>query len=111
MRGSVGRAASFTAKFRYGDYLPFVVLLIAGGAIAMFAGNWFIDLAELVHGKSPALQQIDARWHDWAVTERTPGDTTFFALMSIIGGPVVLGLVCGLVMAYLVVRKRFRWAI
>jgi len=77
----------------------------------MFAGDQFIDLAELVHGKSPALQTIDARWHDWAVSERSPVQTTFFAAMSVIGGPVVLGLVTGLVIAYLAVRKRFRWAI
>jgi membrane-associated phospholipid phosphatase len=64
-----------------------------------------------VHGRSPALQSIDARWHDWAVSARTPGDTTFFATMSVVGGPVVLGLIGGLVVAYLVVKKRFRWAI
>ncbi len=103
--------AHLTAEFRYRDYLPVFVLLVAGGAIAVFAGDWFIELAELVHGKSPVLQQIDGQWHDWAVSERTPGETTFFAAMSVVGGPVVLGIITGIAIAWFATRGRYRWAI
>ncbi|HSP15809.1 MAG TPA: phosphatase PAP2 family protein [Thermoanaerobaculia bacterium] len=110
IRGSAGRVAHFTAAFRYRDYLPVFVLLVVGAIVTVFAGDGFIDLAERVHGKSPALQKIDARWHDWAVSERTAGATTFFAAMSVIGGPVVLGLITGLLAAVLAIQRRFRWA-
>lgn len=111
IRGNARRVAHFTAEFRYRDYLPVVLLLVAGAIVTVLAGNGFIDLAELVHGKSPMLQRVDARWHDWAVSERTPGATAFFAAMSVIGGPVVLGVLTGLLIAVLVIRRRFRWAV
>jgi undecaprenyl-diphosphatase len=111
VRGSLARTAHFTTKFRYRDYLPVVVLAVAGGAVAVFFGDGFTDLAEQVVGNSPALQQLDATSHDWAVSERSPGSTTFFALMSVIGGPVVLGVATAIVVGWLVFRKRYRWAI
>ncbi|HSP14109.1 MAG TPA: phosphatase PAP2 family protein [Thermoanaerobaculia bacterium] len=111
VRGSLARTAHLTAKFRYRDYLPVLVLVIAGGFVAVYAGDSFVDLAELVHSKSPVLQVIDRQWHDWAVSERYTGATTFFAVMSVIGGPVCLGVLTGLVAAWLVIKRRFRWAI
>ena len=111
VRGTLPRIAHFTSKFRYRDYLPVFILLIAGGAIAAYAGDQFVDLAELVVGKSPELQGIDQTWHDGIIYARTPGDTTFFALMSVIGGPAVMGIVTGLMVTFLWIRKRQRWAI
>jgi membrane-associated phospholipid phosphatase len=111
VRGSVARIAHLTAKFRYRDYLPVIVLVAIGGFLAMWAGDGFVDLAELVHAKSPVLQDIDARWHDWAVGERYTGATTFFAIMSVIGGPVCLGVVTGAIAAWIVLKRRYNWAI
>ncbi len=110
-RHNLARVAHLTAKFRYRDYLPVFVLLAAGGAIAVWAGDGFVDLAELVHAKSPLLQTIDLQWHDWAVSERSTGATTFFAVMSVIGGPLFLGVVTGLFAAWMVIERRYRWAI
>ncbi len=111
VRGILPRVANITAHFRYRDYLPVVVLLLIGGVLAAVVGDEFTDIAELVVAKNSALQTLDQHLHDWAITERTPGSTTFFATMSVIGGPIVLGVVTGIVAGALVVRKRFRWAI
>ena len=110
-RRSLARTAHLTAKFRYRDYVPVFALLAAGTAITLWAGDGFIDLAELVRAKSPVLQVIDLQWHDWAVSERYTGATTFFAVMSVLGGPVFLGIIAGIVSAWMVIRRRFRWAI
>src|SRR3954470_12143996 len=106
LRGSIGWFANRTAKFRYRDYLPVLILIVVGAVVSMYAGDQFIDLAELVHSKSPVLQTIDTTAHDWAVSERSTGATTFFALMSVIGGPVCLGIIAGLVTAYFFVKHR-----
>jgi len=111
VRGTLPRLANFTAKFRYRDYLPVVVLLLIGGVLAAVAGDEFVDLAELVVQKSSVLQSIDQTFHDWAVYARTPGDTSFFAMMSVVGGPVVMGAITGIVVIALFVRGRHRWAI
>jgi len=110
VRGILPRIANFTTKYRYGDYLPVVLILVLGGGLAALAGDQFVDLSELVVSKSPVLQNIDQTFHDWSVYARTPGDTTFFALMTVIGGPVVMGLMTGLVAGALFFRKRRRWA-
>ncbi len=111
VRGSLPRLANFTARFRYGDYLPVVLVLVIGGALAAVVGDEFSDLAELVVARSTILQSIDQHLHDWAVHERSPGSTTFFAAMSVIGGPVVLGIATGIVAGALAIRRWFRWAL
>jgi len=88
-----------------------VVLLAIGAAVTAYAGDSFVDLAELVVAKNPSLQALDQRWHDNAVSVRTPGATTFFATMSVIGGPAVLALLTGLLAGTLFIRKRPRWAV
>jgi membrane-associated phospholipid phosphatase len=111
VRGSAARIAKLTAKLRYRDYLPVIVLLLIGGGIAAFVGDQFVDLAELVLGKSPMLQTIDQTVHDFVLSMRSPGATRFFVAMSIVGGPVVLGIVTGLLAGALAIRKRYAWAI
>ena len=105
------RTAHFTTKFRSLDYLPVVVLLGIGAAVSAFAGDAFVDLSELVVAKNPSLQALDQLWHDSAVSERTPGATTFFAAMSVIGGPAFLAVLTALVAGTLFIRKRPRWAV
>ena len=111
VRGSLSRVAHRTAKLRYRDYLPVVAMLVIGGAIAAYVGDQFVDLAELVVGNSPQLQRIDQTWHDGIIYARTPGETTFFALMSVIGGPVVMAIVTAIAGGVLILKRRFRWAI
>ena len=111
VRGGLARTARFTTKFRSRDYLPVVVLLGIGAAVTAYAGDSFVDLAELVVAKNPSLQTLDQHWHDSAVSERTPGATTFFAAMSVIGGPVALVVLTGAVAGMLFIRRRSRWAV
>jgi membrane-associated phospholipid phosphatase len=103
-------AAHRTAKFRYHDYLPVLVLLGAGVAASAMAGDAFIDIAERVHSESPQLRAVDTAMHAWAHETRTDGSTTFFTLMTVIGTPVGLGVLVVLVCGALVAARRFRWA-
>jgi undecaprenyl-diphosphatase len=99
-----------TARFRYRDYLPVVVLLAAGVIVTANAGDEFLDLAELVHARSPLLQEVDRRAHDWAAAERSTGATAFFTFFTIAGTPVALGGIVAVASAILIFQKRFRWA-
>ncbi|HEX2061610.1 MAG TPA: phosphatase PAP2 family protein, partial [Thermoanaerobaculia bacterium] len=106
----LARAAHWTAKFRYRDYLPVFVALGAGIIAAMLAGDAFVDLAESLQEDSPRLHAIDAEVHEWARTTRTAGSTAFFTIMTLIGTPVGLGLIAVVVAAALAMRGRWRWA-
>jgi undecaprenyl-diphosphatase len=112
---AVTRAVTFiankTARFRHRDYLPVAVIVLGGAALTTFAGDAFLDLAELVHSKSPALQKFDAQIHDWAVTERSPLATKIFVAATMIGSPVALGVLVAIVAVVLLVRHRYGWAI
>jgi undecaprenyl-diphosphatase len=105
------RTAHWTASFRYRDYLPVAVVLVAGFALTALAGDAFEDLAELVHDNSTQLHEIDTRVHEWARYTRTPGSTRFFTTMTIIGTPLPLGILIAAVAAILVARRRWRWAV
>ncbi|MFZ2490440.1 MAG: phosphatase PAP2 family protein [Thermoanaerobaculia bacterium] len=105
------RVANRTAAFRYNDYVPVAAVLIAGAAVAALIGNQFVDLAELVHSRSPELDRVDAAMHAWAAGTRTPGSTAFFTVMTILGNPPVLaGLALGLSVA-LALRNHWRWSV
>jgi undecaprenyl-diphosphatase len=88
-----------------------ILLLAIGAGVTAFAGDAFTDLGELLVEQSPTLQTIDHRWHDTVVYARDPASTTFFALMSLVGGPAAMTVVTVVVAAVLVMRKRYRWAI
>lgn len=105
------RSAHFTAKFRYRDYLPVVVVLAAGFALAMAAGDGFMDIVERLHADSPQLHATDTAFHAWARDTRTNGSTEFFTIMTLIGTPPGIGIIIAVVSALLVMRKRWRWAV
>jgi undecaprenyl-diphosphatase len=100
-----------TTRDRFKNYLPVAAILIAGALFTAWAGDAFIDLAEKVHGNNAALQKADASVHDWAVHERTSGATTFFTIMTIIGGPVGLAVLLTIIAIILAIRHRWRWLI
>jgi membrane-associated phospholipid phosphatase len=106
----LGRTAHFTAKFRYRDYLPVVIVLGLGIIATSFAGDAFLDLAERLHAESSRMHTIDREVHIWARTAHTDGSTRFFTLLTIIGTPVGLGIVVAFVAALLAARRRWRWA-
>jgi membrane-associated phospholipid phosphatase len=103
--------ANRTARLRHRDYLPVAVIVVAGALLTTFAGDAFMDVAELVHSNSPALQKFDARIHDLAVMERSPIATKIFVVATYIGSPVGLGILVAIVAAVLIVQHRYRWAI
>lgn len=107
------RAAKFVSstRERYKSYLPVVAILVAGALLTALAGDAFIDLAEKVHAKNSALEQADARVHDWSVTERSPAATSFFTLMTNIGGPVGVAAILVVIAVILAIRRRWRWLI
>jgi len=107
--GVVQRVVKQTSRFR--DYLPVAIIIVGGLAAAAWAGDQFLDLAELVHTKSTVLQGLDARVHDWAVRERYLGATTFFDTMSTVGGPAGVTVIAVVVAVALLIKRRFRWAI
>ena len=103
-------ANRIVSKWRFRDYLPIILTVVAGALLVAWAGDEFLDLAELVHAKSPLLQKIDTQVHDWAVAKRYASATSFFDVMSTIGGPVGVAAIGVIVLIVLLVRKRFRWA-
>ena len=107
------RATRFvsTTQERFKNYLQVAAILIAGLLFTAWAGDAFIDLAEKVHGNNAALQKIDTSIHDWAVSERTVGATTFFTIMTIIGGPVGLAVLLTIVAIILAIRRHWSWLI
>ncbi len=72
------RIGKFTNRFKV--YAPISLVVIAGGLLTAWAGDQFIDLAELVHSKSAKLQDLDALAHAWAISKRSAGATAFFSL-------------------------------
>ena len=105
----LARSAHWTAKFRYRDYLPVFVLLAAGIAASVSAGDAFLDLAESLQEESPRLHEVDRTFHEWARDTRSTGSTAFFTTLTLIGTPVGLAVVLVLVALFLAVRKRWRW--
>src|SRR5207302_2043349 len=101
------RVGRFSTRVK--AYVPIALVVIIGGLFAAWAGDQFIDLAELVRTKSVKLQHIDTVAHAWAVSERTAFDTSFFIVMSDIGSPVGMMSIAGLAMIALAIRKKWRW--
>ena len=90
-------------------WLPVLFPLIIGGIIAVAAGDTFLDLAELLQGKSSELDRIDRQIHAQANHLRSDWLTGFFTFFTIIGTPVGLGIMALLVALFLVQQKRYRW--
>ena len=103
--------AHWTASFRYRDYLPVAILLAAGVALTIFAGDAFEDLAELVQGQSPALREVDRNAHLWAAAQRSAPSTLFFTIFTAAGGPTVLIAVIAIIAIFLAINGRYRWSI
>lgn len=106
----LAHAAHRVAMFRYNDYVPVLVLLVAGIALAIAAGDAFIDIAERVAEESPRLGDLDAAIHHWARTTHGRWATAFFVLMTQLGSPVALGTIVLLAAVALAWRGRWRWA-
>ncbi len=95
-----GRVRAFT---------PVALLLIAGALFTAWAGDQFLDLAELIRAKNPAIEHADTFVHDWAISERTAGSTAFFLLMTTIGSPVSIAAIGAGTAIALLANRRYRW--
>lgn len=104
------RAAHWTAHFRYGDYLPVVVALVAGLAATLVIGDGFIDLAVSVRNESRVLREVDTGVHQWAASRYATGFTTLFVIATTIGTPLLLATIVAAVAAALVTRGHRWWA-
>jgi undecaprenyl-diphosphatase len=96
---------------RLRDYWPVILLLALGAVVTAYAGDGFLDLAELVVAKSPALQRTDVRVHDWVIAHRGPDATFFFGLMTNIGGGIGVAIIAAIATIVLIIAHRYRWAI
>ena len=106
----LGRTAHFTAKFRFHDYLPVMIVLLGGIIATSMAGDAFIDLAERLHSESSKMHRVDREVHVWARAAESAGSTRFFTLLTVIGTPVGLGFLVAIVAAVLALKHRWRWA-
>jgi membrane-associated phospholipid phosphatase len=95
---------------RMRDYWPVAATLLLGAALTGLAGHGFIELAEQVEDKSPALQKVDVQVHNWIVTRRPADATLFFKTMTNIGSPAGVGTICGVAAILLLIRKRYSMA-
>jgi membrane-associated phospholipid phosphatase len=93
---------------KHKEWLPVLLIVVAGALLTAWGGDGFLDLAERLD--SPALRQIDARVHDWAVAHRSAGDTLFFVVMSTIGAPLGLTVLVTIVSIALAFERKWRWA-
>jgi len=108
-RASVRYARIGKFTNRYKTYAPIALVVVAGGLFTAWAGDEFIDLAELVHSKSAKLQDLDAFAHAWAISKRTAAGTAFFSLISTIGSPVGMAVLVICVAIVLALTHRYRW--
>lgn len=92
-------------------YLPVLAILAIGIVSTIWAGDGFLDLAEEMRRESPLLQQVDRDTYGWMHSHRDSGLTTLFTFFTILGTPVGLGILVGLISVLLVARKHPRWAL
>lgn len=94
---------------RFRDYIPILILVVAGAALTAWCGDAFVDMAERLHDQGGRLHFVDTYVHDAAVQERTAGATEFFVTMSNVGGPVGVGATLLVIAIVLLVKRRYRW--
>lgn len=90
-------------------WVPVLIPIIVGVVVSIAAGDLFLDLAELMQGRSPQLDRFDRTIHSTVRTLRYPGLTGFFTLFTIIGTPVGLFLIALIASVFLFIRRRYRW--
>lgn len=96
----IGRAEAFA---------PVVLLVVVGALFTAWAGDQFLDLAEMVRANNPAVRHVDTSVHDWALSERSSGSTAFFLLMTTIGSPAAITAIGICVGIALLITRRYRW--
>jgi membrane-associated phospholipid phosphatase len=94
---------------RHKEWLPIVIIVVAGALLTAWAGDQFLDLAESVRANNATLQRIDSGVHDWAVAHRSAPDTIFFVVMTNVGSPLGTFVLVAVVAVVLAFMHRWRW--
>ena len=121
VRSGVGRLARWLgAQTRLGplfggletwrSYFPLVIALAIGTILIVWTADAFTDIAAALKEKSPTVQRIDTGVYEWFGSRRTPLANALFTTVTRAGGPVGMGALVVVVIAVLIVRRRFRWA-
>ena len=92
------------------SYLPLVVAFGIGCALVLWTADAFVDIAAALKAKSPVVQEIDRRVHEWFGSHRTRAATTLFTSVTDAGDVAGMSALVLTVVAVLCIRRRFRWA-
>jgi undecaprenyl-diphosphatase len=122
VRSSAGRLAAWLrGRSRLGPLLgrletwpsclPLILSLVVGALIIAWAADTFTDIAGAVQHGNPTVQRIDAAVYEWFGSRRTPAATVLFVAITTVGGPGGMAAIAAGVVAILVARRRFRWAV
>lgn len=94
---------------RWRVFLPVAAIVVVGLAIAMLAGDAFLDLVESLQQNNPRMQQMDQAVHHAARYYRDDPVTVVFTFATIIGTPVGLGIITMLAAGYAAYKRQYRW--
>jgi membrane-associated phospholipid phosphatase len=90
--------------------LPFLLIIAAGGIVALALSAQFLDLIEALQENSPKLTAVDEHVGGVMESLRTSEATVFFELVTDIGSPVGLSILAAIVAVVCIVRKEYSWA-
>jgi hypothetical protein len=92
----------------WGSYLPLIIALAVGTLIIVWTADAFIDIALALKEHNPTVQRVDSAVQQWIGFRRTPLTRAFFATISMVAGPLGMGVLVVTVLAVLMARRRFR---
>ena len=91
-------------------YAPVLLVFVAGTMLLFWAADGFLDLVEVLQANSPVLLAIDQRFYDFFKERRSDELTAFFIFFTLVGTPVVLGILSGVACVMFLFTRRYRWA-
>ncbi|HEU5163837.1 MAG TPA: phosphatase PAP2 family protein, partial [Thermoanaerobaculia bacterium] len=95
----------------YRSYLPVFLILAAGAIVSIPAAHLFIEIVEGITEQSAAREAVDSWFWTMSRLYRSGGATWFFTFFTILGTPVALGVLVGVIAIVLALRNRPRWAL
>jgi membrane-associated phospholipid phosphatase len=90
------------------EYMPVVLLVVAGLVISLLAAGVFLNLAEALQSESQTLERIDLEAHQQARDLHGGGADPFFVFVTHAGSPLALTAMVIAVAAFLLFRRRWQ---